>query len=210
MRKAWTESDFSFNGRFYDLPEPITVLPKPLQQPHPPIWMAAQSDTSVEWALTHDCNLLLSGSSASWSQAGKWAERVKPPARLAMMRHAYVTETEDEARAAAWQSRWQRTVAETLRLDKQRITAGKNDVSGFQPSTSEEEAWERLVYGTPERCIAQLRRQAALGVTDAVLWFDIGGVPAEAIKNSMRLFAKEVMPAFADAQPARAAASGGR
>jgi alkanesulfonate monooxygenase SsuD/methylene tetrahydromethanopterin reductase-like flavin-dependent oxidoreductase (luciferase family) len=120
-----------------------------------------------------------------------------------MMRHAYVTETEDEARAAAWQSRWQRTVAEVLRVDKQRITAGKNDVSGFQPSTSEQEAWDRLVYGTPERCIQQLRRQAALGVTDTVLWFDIGGVSSDAVMRSMRLFADEVMPALAAAPAAR-------
>jgi alkanesulfonate monooxygenase SsuD/methylene tetrahydromethanopterin reductase-like flavin-dependent oxidoreductase (luciferase family) len=203
MRKAWTESDWTFNGRFYNLPEPITVLPKPLQQPHPPIWIACQSDTSLEWALGHDCNPLVSGSSASWSQVGKWADRVKPPARLAMMRHCYVTATEDEARAAAWQSRWQRTVAEVLRTDKQRIRSGKNDVSGVTPSTSEEEAWDRLVYGTPERCVEQLRRQAALGVTDTVLWFDIGGVSSDAVMQSMRLFAQEVMPALAAAPAGR-------
>ena len=202
MRKAWTESDFTFDGRFYTLPEPITVLPKPRQQPHPPIWMAAQSDTSVEWALTHDCDLLVSGSSAGWPQVAKWAQRVaevrrpERPTRLAMMRHAYVSQTEDEARAAGWQSRWQRAVAETLRLDQQRITAGKNDVSTYRSSVAEDDWWDRLVYGTPERCIAQLRRQAALGVTEAVLWFDIGGVPSDAIMRSMRLFAREVMPAL--------------
>jgi alkanesulfonate monooxygenase SsuD/methylene tetrahydromethanopterin reductase-like flavin-dependent oxidoreductase (luciferase family) len=203
MRKAWTETDFTFDGRFYTLPEPITVLPRPLQRPHPPLWMAAQSDQSVDWALTHGCNLLLSGSSAAWPQVSAWSERVAElrqpdnPQRFAMMRHAYVTETEEEARAAMWQSRWQRTVAEVLRLDKQRITAGKNDVSGFQPSTTEQEAWDRLVYGTPERCLEQLRRQAALGVTDSVLWFDIGGVSSEAVMRSMRLFASEVMPELA-------------
>src|SRR5919199_380987 len=96
MRKAWTESDFTFNGRFYSLPEPITVLPKPLQQPHPPIWIACQSDTSVEWAARHDGNILVSGSSASWGQVSAWSEKLvqlrppdQHPARLAMMRHAY-------------------------------------------------------------------------------------------------------------------------
>src|SRR5919204_2978062 len=56
MRKAWTESDFTFEGQFYKLTSPITVLPKPIQQPHPPIWMAVQTDTSLEWAARHDCN----------------------------------------------------------------------------------------------------------------------------------------------------------
>ena len=55
------------------------------------------------------------------------------------------------------------------------------------------------MYGTPERCITQMRRQAALGVTDAVAWFDIGGLPADAIRRSMRLFAQEVMPALTPA-----------
>jgi alkanesulfonate monooxygenase SsuD/methylene tetrahydromethanopterin reductase-like flavin-dependent oxidoreductase (luciferase family) len=204
MRKAWTESDFTFEGQFYKLPTPITVLPRPLQQPHPPIWIAVQSDASLAWAATHDCDVLVSGSSASWPQVMAWSERLRElrppaehPARLAMMRHAYITETEDEARAAGWQSRWQRAVAETLRLDKQRITAGKNDVSGHQSSLAEDEWWDRLVYGTPERCLAKLRRQAALGVDEAVLWFDLGGVPSEAVERSMRLFAREVMPALA-------------
>ena len=201
IRKAWTESDFTFEGQFYHLPDPITVLPKPVQRPHPPLWVAVQSDASLEWAATHDCDALVSGSSASWQQLGVWSERLRsdlhrPGLRLAMMRHAYVTETEAEARAAGWQSKWQRACAEVLRLDKQKITAGRNDVSGHQSSVPEDEWWDRVLYGSPERVIAQLRRQEALGVTDAVLWFDIGGVPAKQIMQSMRLFAREVMPAL--------------
>jgi hypothetical protein len=35
-------------------------------------------------------------------------------------------------------------------------------------------------------------------------------IPQEQLLNSLRLFAKEVMPAFAESQPARVAAGGGR
>ena len=56
-----------------------------------------------------------------------------------------------------------------------------------------------IVYGTPDWCIAQMRRQAELGVTDVLAWFDIGGLPAESVQRSMRLFATEVMPALAPA-----------
>ncbi len=42
MRLAWTQDDFTFSGRHYTVPTPITVLPRPLQQPHPPIWLAVQ------------------------------------------------------------------------------------------------------------------------------------------------------------------------
>ncbi len=113
------------------------------------------------------------------------------------MRHVLVTEREADARAALWQSRWQRNVATQLRLGKERVRGGRNDLTGYVDETTEEAWWERVVYGTPERCIAQLRRQADQGVTDFLAWFDIGGLPAAQVQQSMRLFATEVMPALA-------------
>jgi alkanesulfonate monooxygenase SsuD/methylene tetrahydromethanopterin reductase-like flavin-dependent oxidoreductase (luciferase family) len=46
--RMWERRRFSHQGRFYDIPE-RDVIPKPLQEPHPPIWMAATSPDS--WAL---------------------------------------------------------------------------------------------------------------------------------------------------------------
>jgi alkanesulfonate monooxygenase SsuD/methylene tetrahydromethanopterin reductase-like flavin-dependent oxidoreductase (luciferase family) len=111
-----------------------------------------------------------------------------------------VTRNEDEARAALWQSRWQRAVAARLRQGQERVRAGRNDLTGYVDEVSEHSWWERVVYGTPERCVAQLRRQADQGVTDFLAWFDIGGIPAEQVQRSMRLFAAEVMPALATAR----------
>src|SRR4051812_42270319 len=36
IRKAWTETDFTFHGQHHTIPDPITVYPRPVQQPHPP------------------------------------------------------------------------------------------------------------------------------------------------------------------------------
>ena len=41
--QAWTQERFSFQGTHFNFDD-IEVLPKPLQQPHPPIWMAATSE----------------------------------------------------------------------------------------------------------------------------------------------------------------------
>jgi len=46
--RMWERRPFSYEGRFYHIPE-RDVIPKPLQEPHPPIWMAATSPES--WAL---------------------------------------------------------------------------------------------------------------------------------------------------------------
>src|ERR1700744_3506476 len=40
--KAWTQQRVSHEGRFYQY-DGVEVLPKPVQAPHPPVWMAASS-----------------------------------------------------------------------------------------------------------------------------------------------------------------------
>jgi alkanesulfonate monooxygenase SsuD/methylene tetrahydromethanopterin reductase-like flavin-dependent oxidoreductase (luciferase family) len=47
--RMWTEDPFQWDGRFLHVP-PRSIVPKPLQQPHPPIWMAATSPQSWEIA----------------------------------------------------------------------------------------------------------------------------------------------------------------
>ncbi len=45
--RMWTEDPFEYQGRFVTVP-PRSIVPRPLQQPHPPIWMAATSPASWE------------------------------------------------------------------------------------------------------------------------------------------------------------------
>src|SRR5579883_1874983 len=47
--KAWTEERLCFAGRHFRF-EAVEVLPKPLQRPHPPVWMAATSQEAIAWA----------------------------------------------------------------------------------------------------------------------------------------------------------------
>jgi alkanesulfonate monooxygenase SsuD/methylene tetrahydromethanopterin reductase-like flavin-dependent oxidoreductase (luciferase family) len=47
--RMWTEDPFEYRGRFVNVPK-RSIVPKPLQKPHPPIWMAATSPTSWEIA----------------------------------------------------------------------------------------------------------------------------------------------------------------
>ncbi|HEY3799184.1 MAG TPA: LLM class flavin-dependent oxidoreductase [Caulobacteraceae bacterium] len=46
---AWTNERVSHHGEFFNF-EGVEVLPKPLQAPHPPTWMAASSESAIEWA----------------------------------------------------------------------------------------------------------------------------------------------------------------
>jgi alkanesulfonate monooxygenase SsuD/methylene tetrahydromethanopterin reductase-like flavin-dependent oxidoreductase (luciferase family) len=47
---AWTNSVWSFEGEFYKLKD-CAIWPRPIQQPHPPIWIAARSAESIEWCV---------------------------------------------------------------------------------------------------------------------------------------------------------------
>lgn len=45
--RMWTTDDFSYHSENYRI-ENVSIGPKPLQQPHPPLWQAAASPTSFE------------------------------------------------------------------------------------------------------------------------------------------------------------------
>ena len=47
---AWTKPVWSIEGEFFNLKD-CAVWPRPIQQPHPPIWIAARSAESIEWCV---------------------------------------------------------------------------------------------------------------------------------------------------------------
>ena len=107
--KAWTNQQLSYEGRFYKY-EDVEVLPKPLQAPHPPVWMAASSVPAIEWAASQGHSILMDPHTSRTElinrrryYAGKLAEagysdagRLIPMARLIA-----VDETADKAREVA-------------------------------------------------------------------------------------------------------------
>src|SRR6202030_1678896 len=47
--RAWTDERLSFSGQHFHFDD-VEVLPKPAQLPHPPVWMAASSESAIEWS----------------------------------------------------------------------------------------------------------------------------------------------------------------
>ena len=41
LPRLWTTDDFSYHGRFFSWDDKVTVVPRPVQRPHPPLWVAA-------------------------------------------------------------------------------------------------------------------------------------------------------------------------
>jgi alkanesulfonate monooxygenase SsuD/methylene tetrahydromethanopterin reductase-like flavin-dependent oxidoreductase (luciferase family) len=127
----------------------------------------------------------------------------KPRPRFAAMRHTAVYE-----RAQDWEASVDAVALWSGRFGNLFSTAGavKN---GFVPPVdlaliksrdnfNAAELRENLMFGTPEVVIAKLRRYEALGV-DTFVYFSSFGRDRESERRSLELFAREVMPAFAEA-----------
>jgi alkanesulfonate monooxygenase SsuD/methylene tetrahydromethanopterin reductase-like flavin-dependent oxidoreductase (luciferase family) len=107
--KAWSSDKLSYQGKFFAY-DGVEVLPKPMQQPHPPVWMAASSLPAIEWAASKGFSILMDPHSsrrdlmqkrrhyaATLKGAGHREDgRVIPMARLIA-----IDETAEKARAVA-------------------------------------------------------------------------------------------------------------
>ena len=56
--KAWTNQRLNYEGKYFQY-DSVEVLPKPLQAPHPPVWMAASSIPAIEWAAGQGHSILM-------------------------------------------------------------------------------------------------------------------------------------------------------
>ena len=57
LPKMWMQDDYSFEGKFFTMPE-RKILPKPYTNPHPPLWIAAGNPSSFEKAARLVCGVL--------------------------------------------------------------------------------------------------------------------------------------------------------
>ena len=59
LRRLWTSESVTWSGRLRPPLDAVTVHPRPLQQPHPPIWLSASSSTSVARAVALGCPIAI-------------------------------------------------------------------------------------------------------------------------------------------------------
>ena len=106
--KAWTEESVTYEGEFFNFVEVLTT-PKPYQRPHPPIWFAAHSAASFEYAARKNFNVsqnididpVIAQKFATWRQLWKACGHVGPTPRAFLTRAVHVAETDAQARAGA-------------------------------------------------------------------------------------------------------------
>ncbi len=60
MRKAWVEESFSYDGKFHSYKD-VAIWPRPVQEPHPPLWAPVGSRESIEWAARNNVGITPGG-----------------------------------------------------------------------------------------------------------------------------------------------------
>ena len=197
--KAWTNDRFSHQGTAWQFGE-ITLYPRPIQKPHPPIWVAGTSAQTLEWAGRHGFHIMTVGHPhppekvrpgvEAWKKA-LIDQGIDPTERHCQF-HArtHVNENAERAREIA-------TAAITRYDEISRIGRRSLTVAPAEYNWEMMLATGRNNYGEPDQCIQNILNAAKNYYFDTLTTtFNFGGIPHAEIVKSMRLFANEVMPAF--------------
>ena len=204
LRLALTQEAFSFKGRYFEIPETALQI-RPLQQPHPAIWVAVSTPETIAWAVERDYALITSASARptdhirrvrrAYDEQLQAAGRPLDGARFAIQRYAYVTDDPEDALEAAQHVLWTYRVAQNYRAGSGPANNGIADASPVADEPTPEELVERLIFGDPETCIRKLQRDVDdCRPTHLSLVTSFGGFRHERALRSMRRLAEEVLP----------------
>jgi len=211
IRLAWTQERFSYTGRFYQV-ENLSVVPKPLQQPHPPIRVAVHTaesfahvassglpiysgTTTTPLPQLRDCMALYrSGLEAAGHQ---WR-----PDQMALMLPVHVGSTSAAARQAMRPGVHQyyknlldifSALPDSYRDHLPRMKMIQENAAN---PPFERFFQDHAVFGDVAECIDRL--QAArdeFGLSQIICWFDQGSMlPRVEVEAAMRRFVDEVRP----------------
>ncbi|HTW88836.1 MAG TPA: LLM class flavin-dependent oxidoreductase [Candidatus Binataceae bacterium] len=200
--KAWTtDTRWSFRGKYWSF-EDIIVEPPAAQKPHPPLWMGAGSPESLINAAKRGHNVLLDQFAAIpqvgervaiYRSAAEAEGKTFDPMSVAVTRSMNIVMTEAERRKAI-----ETRLANQERIDRLAQTPdGNNQASIISYAHTLEAAESSALYGTPDQIAARLEALRGVGV-EYVLLNSAGGI------QSLRRFAREVMPRFQPETPSLA------
>jgi len=171
MKKLWTEENFTFEGKFWQI-EKASLLPRPFQKPHPPVWFGANSPAALKRAVKHGSGFIGAGSSSSGDFKSKvqtvlsaLAEAKKDSADFMIGKRVYLAVDRDRERAAKRLREWFG------------LFYGQADLA------------DRVaVWGSAEECIERLKEIIAAGARLLLL------NPVFNMMEQMEVLASEVVP----------------
>ena len=218
--KAWTEDKFTYHGKYYRYDDVIS-LPHPYQKPHPPMWFAGRSRSSLELCVERGYGVgmflhpdeVVIDTLETWRRLWKYSgkKETRPPAFLT--RSVYVAETDEQAytEAASYLPlaySWGEGKFSIPQIGAQQFAnreepsdpkqeIGRDMFTGMRTGI---DFWleHNLAYiGSPDTVIRKIEEtQKSMGYDVFGGRFRFGPIPEHLVEKSIRLFGEHVIPHF--------------
>jgi alkanesulfonate monooxygenase SsuD/methylene tetrahydromethanopterin reductase-like flavin-dependent oxidoreductase (luciferase family) len=199
IRQAWSDHAVNFHGEFYQY-EDVDILPKPLQRPHPRIWVGAtRTEETFRWAGANGFDLMtvpfvMPSTDALRARVKVYRDELASAGHDFVGRevlgkfHIYVSDSFERGMREAAPFMKNYTDIHSAVDPRRRLT--EHDIGSDM-------ARGMIIVGDPVRCSDTIQRwHDDAGVTSFSGTFHFGGMPQELALRNMRLFAERVMPAI--------------
>ena len=213
VEQAWSQPAVSYEGRYYSFKN-ITVAPKPLQQPSPPIRIAAASPDTYPAVGERGLPIFINARYGAFSEFAPAIREYRDAytaaghdgrGRVYLRVPTYVAETAERARSEARESLMHFYREQAGRLRDSLARAGTRAIEGraerlkrIENLTYDEALTGQVLVGTPEMVTERLSAlQQELGIDGILAELNCGGlIPHERVMTALRLLCEEVMPRF--------------
>jgi alkanesulfonate monooxygenase SsuD/methylene tetrahydromethanopterin reductase-like flavin-dependent oxidoreductase (luciferase family) len=230
--RAWTEQGpFRYHGRHYQF-DYVNLWPRPLQQPHPPVWLPSQgSSETVEWAAVPARKYTYLQTFSPIKSAKKAFDLYRDvaqrhgyqaqPSQLGWALPIYVADTDETARRE-FKPHVEAFFNKFLRFPiEMRLPPGYSSIASTKALIESKYALRAtqmtidslidlgmIVAGSPATVRERITEYAReLGVGNLIAMLQVATLPADLTENNLRLFATQVMPFLREESPARSMAS---
>lgn len=222
--KSWTEETITYDGKFWNIPEPVEVLPKPIQTPHPPVYQATISPESFAEAARRGYGLQMASPFTYRTYRDAWMDELEknlahyedvcrecgrdPKAAPRMILLPFFVHNDGAAAQDIYRQHVEWFYAKVTANQLKGAPQG-GEVKGYELTMREGKKTRELGYlsfdklyefgaaiaDDPATCVSKLREmKERFGITDFTFWFNIGGIAPEHVEQAMTLCAREVMP----------------
>jgi alkanesulfonate monooxygenase SsuD/methylene tetrahydromethanopterin reductase-like flavin-dependent oxidoreductase (luciferase family) len=199
IRQAWSDELVNFHGEFFDY-DNVRVLPKPVQRPHPPIWVGAtRNEDTFRWAGENGFNLMTIPFVHPTMEAVHGLVKVYR-GELVQARH--------DLAAGEILGKFHIYISDSFERAVREATPYMENYHGAHAAADPSRKLTRhdlasdmargfIIVGDSERCSDTIRRwHEEAGLTTFSFTFHFGGMPQEMALKNIRLFAERVMPAL--------------
>jgi len=212
FRKMWSQDSYSFDGRFFSMPE-RNVLPKPYVKPHPPMWVAAGNPETFEKAARLGLGVICFTGGSPEKMKGLvdiYKETIKDadPVGDYVNDNVAITTSfmclEDGDAARKWMTRSRNGRQQSLvfkYLDTFPKPPGIPDWPDLIPEPTPTEMEERIgaglvCVGTPEEVTRSVKDYADIGADQLVFGQLSTTMPIDVALESVETFGKHVLPEY--------------